>query len=115
MLAVGLTALALRLFLPPVSWFGVSLAAAIALTTQLVLYVALRRVRRDPKRFAVGVVAGAATRMVVLLGAIIWLALSPTAWAVPFLLALTVYLVALLLFESVLENLDLMRPRAAHP
>ncbi|MEZ4422902.1 MAG: hypothetical protein R3E98_05810 [Gemmatimonadota bacterium] len=113
-LAVGLVVLALRPFLDVSTWLGVSLAGATALVTQLLLFLALRGVRKDPKRFAVGIVAGAAARFTLLVGAVVWLVLAPRPWGVAFLFALPAFLVALLLFESILQNLDLLRPRAAH-
>ncbi len=110
---VGLSVLVAKPLLPPTAWLGLSMAAVSALAVQGLLFLALSGVRKDPKRFATGVLVGAATRLAVLVLAIALLALSPRPWAVPFLLGLTGYLVALLWFESLLEHVDLLRPRAA--
>ena len=110
---VGTTLLLGKAFLSDSAWLGLSLAGASALVVQGLLFVGLAGVRKNPKRFAKGVLVGAAARMGVLIIAIVALTLNPTPWAVPFLLGLTAYLVALLWFESLLENLDLLRPRAA--
>jgi hypothetical protein len=81
-----------------------ALAGAGAFAVQLALHLGLGRLRRDPRRFFVGVLVGSAARLLAVVAAVVWVALRAHPHPLALLLGLAGFLFGMLLIEASLEN-----------